>query len=189
MLTQEKIYEVATALMRYSNPNSERSILIEVAYTARLVSSVAPGVWATITAQDVIGYSARLAKDPVGSVDGVLNELAESGILQKSSEVSGGFDFTEHFLRYIGEDLKVRSYKQASGTLIYDEVKSSLLEVNIKVKGQEAELKDLYFFYKNMQWFFETQPEIEHIYVGRAKLNKKEAEELHLVLSQQSAFL
>lgn len=58
-----------------------------------------------------------------------------------------------------------------------------LVEINIKVKGNEVLLKDLYFFYKNINWLMKTQPDLEYIWVGPSKLTRDEAAGLkaHLV--------
>lgn len=66
--------------------------------------------------------------------------------------------------------------------------KHLLLSTDIQVKGNNVALQDLYHFYKNVLWLFETQKNLEHIHVGVSKLTKKEAMDLYAILKQQKAF-
>ncbi|BAS04923.1 hypothetical protein [Ralstonia phage RSF1] len=66
--------------------------------------------------------------------------------------------------------------------------KHLLFSTDIQVKGNKVALQDLYQFYKNVLWLFETQKDLEHIYVGVSKLTKKEAMDLYTILKQQKAF-
>ena len=106
-----------------------------------------------------------------GRINNIIVNLIADGVLRKQGE--------EVFLT---SDIK--TYCQYVLT-----APPPLLETNIMVKGEEVQLRDLYFFYKNLHWLFESQPHLEFIYIGRAKLTKAEADELYLNLSKQGAFV
>lgn len=88
-----------------------------------------------------------------------------------------------------GPDIGVLSESAVSIELPKETQKEvPLLEMKIKVKGNEVLLKDLHFFYTNINWLLETQPDLEHIWIGSSKLSREEATTLKAYLVAYNPF-
>lgn len=111
-----------------------------------------------------------------GEIENALSDLEKAGILQSRRTADPTVTTQTKFYQPTLEFLR----------LMAGEVKRNqpaLFEISIKVKGNDVTLKDLHFFYKNVNWLLETQPDLKYLWVGPSKLTREEAAGLkaHLV--------
>ncbi|BCM95170.1 hypothetical protein [Burkholderia phage FLC6] len=132
--------------------------------------------------KEIIHRLTAFGKYSTTEVETALQDLLDAGIL-KGWEPMGSIIGDRPTLYSLTLDFVslMSSYTGEKG-------KQVLLDVNIKVKDNNVKIGDLYQFYKNVLWLFETQQNLEHIHVGRSKLTKQEAIDLYAVLKKQKAF-
>lgn len=161
----------------------KRSELTRAQILLRLFKEPKTDGW---SACDLIKETGSLSSADENSVLAILNELEGEEMVTALRSSSGSrhnadtrFKLDDHCRQVLMKIKNGESPSSKAATVLIGEgnmpALTSLLETNIKIKGNDATLSDLAAFYKHVPWLLSNYPDIKEVYCGGTRLSREEA--------------